>query len=402
MTTAVPAPAHDAAAVLLEAHQLAPQVIAWRRALHQRPEVAFHEHETARFIQQVLEQIGNLEISRPTATSVMARLRSGRPGPVLAVRADIDALPIHEENDIEYRSQTDGAMHACGHDGHTAIALGLVTLLARHREQLRGEVRFLFQHAEELSPGGAEEMVRQGVMDGVDQVIGLHVWSAMPVGRIGLIAGPAMAAPDTFECTIIGKGGHAAIPHGTVDPIAIGAQVVSALQHVVARTVDPLDPVVVSVTQFIAGTAFNVIPNTAYLAGTIRTFDPALRATVPATMERIIAGITSAFGATYTFHVEPGYRPVVNDPALTARLTEIVTRTFGADTLIDMRPTMGGEDFSAFQQRAPGVFAFIGAGNVEAGIDFPHHHPRFQIDERSLDTGLQYLTAATLHLLGAV
>ncbi len=400
MTTASHSPALHAA-LLLEAQQLAPQVIDWRRALHRRPEVAFQEHETARFIRQVLEQIGDLEISRPTETSVMARLRTGRPGPVLAVRADIDALPIHEENDVEYRSQSDGAMHACGHDGHTSIALGLVTLLARYRDQLRGEVRFIFQHAEELSPGGAEEMVRQGVMDGVDQVIGLHVWSAMPVGRIGLIAGPAMAAPDTFECTIIGKGGHAAIPHGTIDPIAVGAQVVSALQHVVARTVDPLDPVVVSVTQFMAGTAFNVIPNTAYLAGTVRTFDPTLRTTVPVTIERIIKGVTSAFGASYEFRYEPGYRPVINDPALTARLTNVVVNSFGADTLIDMRPTMGGEDFSAYQQRAPGVFAFIGAGNVDVGIDFPHHHPRFQIDERSLDIGLRYLTAATLDLLGA-
>jgi amidohydrolase len=400
MTTATHSTALNAAALLHEAQQLAPQVIDWRRALHRHPEVAFQEHETARFIRQVLEQIGDLEISRPTETSVMARLRTGRPGPVLAVRADIDALPIHEENDVEYRSQSDGAMHACGHDGHTSIALGLVTLLARHRDRLRGEVRFLFQHAEELSPGGAEEMVRQGVMDGVDHVIGLHVWSAMPVGRIGLIAGPAMAAPDTFECTIIGKGGHAAIPHGTIDPIAVGAQVVSALQHVVSRTVDPLDPAVVSVTQFVAGTTFNVIPSTAYLAGTVRTFDPTLRTTVPVTIERIIKGVTSAFGATYTFRYEPGYRPVINDPALTARLTDVVVNTFGADTLIDMRPTMGGEDFSAYQQRAPGVFAFIGAGNVEAGIDFPHHHPQFQIDERSLDVGLRYLTAAALDLLG--
>lgn len=401
MTPTVHPPAIDAAALLHSAGQLAPQVISWRRQLHQKPEVAFHEHETARFIRGVLESIGGLEISRPTDTSVMARLCTGHPGPVIAVRADIDALPIHEENDVEYRSQSDGTMHACGHDGHTAIALGLATVLAHHREQLRGEIRFLFQHAEELSPGGAEEMVRQGVMDGVDQIIGLHVWSSMPVGRIGLIAGPAMAAPDTFQCTVIGKGGHAAIPHDTIDPIAVGAQLVSALQHVVSRAVDPLDPIVLSVTQFIAGTTFNVIPNSAFLAGTVRTFNPALRTTVPVTMERIIKGVTSAFGATYDFSYEPGYRPVVNDPALTARLVGVVTHTFGAETLIDMRPTMGGEDFSAYQQRAPGVFAFIGAGNVDRNIDFPHHHPQFQIDERSLDIGLRYLTAATLDLLRA-
>ena len=400
MTTVTPLSAPDAGSLLDKVHELTPRLVEWRRTLHRRPEVAFQEHETARFIRQMLEQIGELEISRPTETSVMARLVTGRPGPVVAVRADIDALPIHEENDVAYRSEIDGAMHACGHDGHTSIALGLATLLAQHRDRLRGEVRFIFQHAEELSPGGAEEMVRQGVMDGVDHVIGLHLWSSMPVGRIGLIPGPAMAAPDTFECTITGKGGHAAMPHGTVDPIAIGAQVVSALQHVVSRTVDPLDPVVVSVTQFIAGTTFNVIPNSAYLAGTVRTFDPALRAAVPVTIERIIEGVTSAFGATYTFRYGPGYRPVVNDPTLTARLAGVVTNTFGAGTLIDMRPTMGGEDFSAYQQRAPGVFAFIGAGNEDVGIDFPHHHPRFQIDERSLDIGLRYFTAATLDLLG--
>jgi amidohydrolase len=290
-------------------------------------------------------------------------------------------------------------MHACGHDGHTAIVLGLATLLAAHVDQLPGTVRFVFQHAEELSPGGAEELVQLGVMDGVAQVIGLHLWAPMPVGRIGILSGPAMAAPDNFQCTIIGKGGHAAIPHECVDPIAIGAQIVTALQQVVSRTVDPLDPVVLSVTQFIAGTAFNVIPNSAYLAGTVRTFDAALRTAVPAQMERVIKGIAEAFGASYEFRYEQGYRPVVNDPVLAARLTDVVRRTFGNDTLIDMRPTMGGEDFSAYQQRAPGVFAFVGAGNEAEGITFAHHHPRFQIDERSLDVGLRYLTAATLDLL---
>ncbi len=403
MTPATPlsAPAShlDTTALLAEAEQLHAQVVAWRRQLHQQPEVAFQEHRTAQFIRGVLAAIPGLSISRPTETSVMARLVAPLPGPVIVVRADIDALPIHEENDVEYRSQTDGAMHACGHDGHTAIALGLVTLLAPRVDQLRGEVRFIFQHAEELAPGGAEEMVAQGVMDNADHVIGLHVWSPLPVGQIGLISGPAMAAPDTFQCTITGRGGHAAAPHDTIDPIAIGAQVVCALQQVVSRIVDPLDPAVLSITQFIAGTTFNVIPNSAYLAGTVRTFDPELRTTLPAKIERIIAGVTSAFGATYELTYERGYRPVINDPALTARLASVVERTFGADTLSPMRPTMGGEDFSAYQQRAPGVFAFVGAGNVAEGIDFAHHHPRFQIDERSLDIGLRYFTAATVELM---
>ncbi|BAH37283.1 N-acyl-L-amino acid amidohydrolase [Gemmatimonas aurantiaca T-27] len=376
-----------------------PQVVTWRRHLHMHPEVAFEEVRTSQTIFDVLSAVEGLSVSRPTRTSVVAELRGGLTGPTIAVRADIDALPIVEENDVPYRSTVDGAMHACGHDGHTAIVLALATLLARHRAALHGTVRFVFQHAEELSPGGAEELVQHGVMDGVHQVIGLHLWSPLAVGRIGLISGPAMAAPDTFQCTIMGRGGHAAAPHETIDPIAIGAQVVTALQQVVSRTVDPLDPVVLSVTQFIAGTAFNVIPGSAYLSGTVRTFDATLRASIPAQMERVIAGITSAFGATYEFRYELGYRPVVNDPALTARLSAVVEETFGVDTLVDMRPSMGGEDFSAYQQRAPGVFAFVGARNEAEGIMYPHHHPRFQIDEASLAIGLRYLTAASLDLL---
>jgi len=397
MTTITPS--LDCASLLAEADALAPQVIAWRRHLHMHPEVAFQEHETARFIRETLMAIDGLVLSRPTETSVMARLVGGMPGRTIAVRADIDALPILEEHESVFRSRNEGSMHACGHDGHTSIVLGLVTLLARHRESLRGEVRFFFQHAEEVSPGGAEAMVQYGVMDGVEQVIGLHLWSTLPVGRIGLISGPAMAAPDTFQCHIIGTGGHAAAPHQTVDPIAIGAQVVMALQHIVSRAVDPLDHVVVSVTQFVAGTTHNVIPGSAFLGGTVRTFDPALRTRVPQLMERVIKGVCDAHGATYDLVVERGYRPVVNDAALTERLTGVVTRTFGADTLAPMRPSMGGEDFSAYQQRAPGVFAFVGAGNVDAGIAYPHHHPRFQIDERALGMGLTYLLAATLDLL---
>ncbi len=392
-------PTLDQVALLAEAESLGPQVIAWRRHLHMHPEVAFQEHDTARFIRDTLSGIDGVEVSRPTETSVLARLIGGRPGRTIAVRADIDALPILEEHESAYRSRRDGAMHACGHDGHTAIVMGLVTLLARHRDALAGEVRFIFQHAEELSPGGAEELVQQGVMDGVEQIIGLHLWSGLPFGSIGLIPGPAMAAPDTFECRIIGKGGHAAAPHETVDPIVVAAQVVTALQHIVSRAVDPLDNVVVSVTQFMAGTTFNVIPNSAFLAGTVRTFDAALRTRVPELMERVVQGITAAHGAGYELTFERGYRPVVNDPALTSRLSDVVTRTFGDDVLVPMRPSMGGEDFSAYQQKAPGVFAFVGAGNVAAGIAYPHHHPRFQIDERSLDLGLRYLLAATIDLL---
>jgi amidohydrolase len=386
-------------ALLAEAATLHDRMIEWRRHLHMHPEVAFTEHRTAAFITRQLSAIAGIEVTHPTETSVLGVLRGPRTGRVIAVRADIDALPIHEENEVVYRSTVAGSMHACGHDGHTAIVLALATLLARHRDAITGEVRFIFQHAEELAPGGAEQLVQQGVMDGVDQVIGLHLWSSLECGKVGLISGAAMAAPDVFQCHIIGRGGHAAAPHETVDPIAVASSVVTGLQHIVSRTVDPLDHVVVSVTQFIAGTAYNVIPNSAYLAGTVRTFDESLRRSVPQMMERMIRGITDAHGATYDFSFERGYRPVVNDPSLTERLRGVVIDTFGADILAELRPSMGGEDFSAYQQRAPGVFAFVGARNEQAGIVHPHHHPRFDIDERSLDIGLRYLTAATLDLL---
>lgn len=392
-------PLLDVNVLLAEAQTMTDQIIAWRQQLHRRPEVAFKEHETAQFIRAVLATIPGLEISRPTETSVTARLVGPLPGKTVAVRADIDGLPVHEENTVPYRSEIDGAMHACGHDGHTAILLGLVTIMARHQQQLRGEVRFIFQHAEELNPGGAESLVQRGVMDGVDTVIGLHLWASMPVGRIGIVSGPAMAAPDTFDCTIIGAGGHAAIPHDTVDPIVVGAQIVTALQQIVSRHTDPFDPLVISVTQFHAGTTYNVIPNSARIAGTIRTFDAALRNRVPELMKRMINGICDAHGAQYEFVVDRGYRPVINDAAIAKRLEDVVERAFGTNVLLSTRPTMGGEDFSAYLQKAPGVFAFVGAGNEAADIRYPHHHPRFNIDEAALPIGLRYLTAATLELL---
>ena len=386
--------------ILLDsASALRPQVVAWRRHLHANPEVAFQEHDTSRFIRETLSSIKGLEFSRPTETSVLAVLHLAKPGKTIAVRADIDALPIHEDNDVDFRSRRDGAMHACGHDGHTSIALGLATVLAENAELLSGEVRFIFQHAEELNPGGGQELVDAGVMDGVDAVIGLHLWSTMPTGRIGLISGPAMASPDTFQCTIVGTGGHAAIPHNTVDPIVVAAHVVTALQSIVSRNVDPLEPVVLSVTQLSAGTTFNVIPGSAFLAGTVRTMSESVRAQVPGDMERIIKGVTDAYGARYEFTFERGYRPVINDRELTERLVEVVERDLGTDVLMPMSPTMGGEDFSAYQQKAPGVFAFVGAGNVAAGITYSHHHPRFNIDEDALDVGLRYLVAATADLL---
>ena len=376
-------------------------VIEWRRYLHQNPELSFQEERTARFVADTLASFGGLEIGRPTATSVVARLIGSRPGRVLAIRADLDALPIEERNNHGFVSRNPGVMHACGHDGHTAMLLGAAKVLASRRDDIAGEVRFVFQHAEELNPGGAEELVSAGAMDGVDLVIGAHLWVPMPFGEVGVRAGALMASPDNFRITISGKGGHAAIPHETVDSIAVAAQVVTNLQHVVSRNVDPLAAAVVSVTQIAGGTTYNVIPGQVKLSGTVRTFDAALRARIPELMERIVSGITAAHGATYSFEYDTGYRPVVNDEAATDLLRRSVVRALGREALVDAIPTMGGEDFSAYQERVPGAFFFIGARDEERGIVNPHHHECFDIDERALDSGTRIFVAAALETSGS-
>lgn len=377
-------------------------VVAWRRKLHQEPELSFHETRTAGFVAETLAGFGGLDISRPTATSVVARLIGKSGGPVLAMRADIDALPIQEANEHGFVSTSPGVMHACGHDGHTAMLLGAARVLASRRGELRGEVRFIFQHAEELPPGGAADLVAAGVMDNVDLVIGAHLWLPLPFGRVGVKSGALMASPDTFRIVIEGAGGHAAMPQLTVDSIAIAAQVVTNLQHVVSRAVDPLASAVVSVTRISGGTAANVIPGTVELEGTVRTFDPALRERIPQLMERIIAGVTSAHGARYRWRYERGYHPVLNDEQATDLLRRSVVRALGASALTEAVPTMGGEDFSAYQQRAPGAFFFVGARNEERGIVHPHHHERFDLDERALDYGTRIFVAAAEEYLGTV
>ncbi|WP_103106684.1 M20 family metallopeptidase [Brevibacillus reuszeri] len=377
-----------------EAEELKEQVISWRRYLHQNPELSFREEKTAQFVYETLVSFGNLAVSRPTEKSVMARLIGSEPGTVLAMRADMDALPIMEENTFDFVSKNPGVMHACGHDGHTAMLLGAAKLLSSKKDQIKGEVRFLFQHAEEVVPGGAEEMVQAGVMDGVDMVIGTHLWSTMEFGTVGICSGPMMAATDTFWLTVIGKGGHAALPHETIDSIAIAALVVTSLQHIVSRNADPLDNLVLSVTQFIGGTTHNVIPDAVEICGTVRSFDKDLRAAVPGLMERVIKGITEAHGASYEFKYEFGNYPVINDPEVTKLIEEVVVETLGQEWVEHMRPIMGGEDFSAFQQKAPGCFFFVPAGNKEKGITYPHHHPRFTVDEDALEVGVKMFVNA--------
>lgn len=371
--------------VSAEVHE---QAVAWRRHLHRHPELSFQEYETSRYIADILESFGVLEISRPTPTSVVAKLVGAHPGKTLALRADMDALPIDEAAPIEGISLNPGVMHACGHDGHTATLLAVAKVLSKKKELLHGEIRFIFQHAEEMPPGGARELVAAGVMDGVDWVVGEHLASLLPVGQIGIAYGQMMASPDCFTITLQGYGGHAGFPHNTVDVITIGAQIVTNLQHIVARYTDPLERLVVSITQFTGGASHNVIPDQVIIKGTVRSFSTDVRAEAPKQIERIAQGIASAHGAKIELDYVYGYDPVVNDETLTRKIETTLTEAFGAEAVVHIPPSMGGEDFSAYQQVAPGTFINIGAGNVDKGIVYPHHHPKFMIDEAALPIGI--------------
>jgi len=377
------------------------EVIAWRRYLHQHPELSFQEEKTSQYIYDTLASFGNIELTRPTKTSVVGKIIGAKPGKTIAFRADMDALPIEEENNSPFRSTNPGVMHACGHDGHTAMLLGAAKVLSALKDEIEGEIRLIFQHAEELFPGGAEELVQAGVMEGVDAVIGAHLWAPLEIGKIGIVYGPMMAAPDTFYITVKGKGGHAALPHETVDSIAIAAQVVTNLQHIVSRNTDPLDPLVLSVTQFVAGTTHNVIPGTVEICGTVRSFDANLRKSVPVLMERIVKGLTEAHGAGYAFDYQYGYRPVINQEEITKAVEESIIDLYGEEAVDRMKPNMGGEDFSAYLQKARGTFFYIGAGNPDKEAVYPHHHARFAIDEDALEKGVHLFVHSSLKLLHA-
>ncbi|GIP14806.1 N-acyl-L-amino acid amidohydrolase [Paenibacillus montaniterrae] len=363
------------------------EVVAWRRQLHQYPELSFEEHRTAQFIRETLASFNGFEISSPTATSVVAKLKGAHPGRKIAFRADIDALPIKEETELPYASQHEGVMHACGHDGHTAILLAAAKALSESKHLLHGEIVFIFQHAEELPPGGAEQLVAANVLDGVELIIGLHLASQLPVGKIGIVYGEMAASPDNFTITVHGAGGHAGFPHTAIDPITTGAQIVTGLQHIVSRMTNPLEKLVVSITQFTAGASHNVIPDKATIKGTVRSFSSAVREQAPKQIQALIDGIASAHGAKAELHYVYGYHPVVNDDQVTALVESTAGELLGEEAIQHSPPGMSGEDFSAYQQIVPGAFFNVGAGNLQSGIHYPHHHSKFNIDEQALEIG---------------
>ncbi|MDH7785529.1 amidohydrolase [Ochrobactrum sp. 19YEA23] len=375
------------------------KVIAWRRHIHANPELSFQEHDTGEFIVKTLRSFGNIEISRPSGTSVVGRLVGELPGPTIAIRADFDALPITEDTGLSFASRNPGVMHACGHDGHTAILLGSAAVLSQLSNRIGGEIRFLFENGEETPPGGAAGMIANGVMKGVDRVIGLHLWSPYEIGVVQVNARHVMAACDVFKVTVKGKGGHIGAPHAAVDPISIAAQIITNLQYLVAREIDPLHSAVVGVTEFHSGRSVGVIPATATISGGTNTFDPGIRDLIEHRIGEIATGISATHGAACDYEYTRIYDSVVNDPQTASIVSAVATTLFGSRQVSELPPIMPGEDFSAFGHKAPSCFVLLGAGNTAKGITAPHHDAAFDFDEDALAMGVRLFVHSAFALL---
>ncbi len=379
-----------------------PELVATRRDFHMHPEMGLEEFRTAGIVAERLRALGLEEITTGIAvTGVKAVLRGGKPGKTLLLRADMDALPIEEENDVEYKSQTVGTMHACGHDAHTAILLAAARVLVRHRDDIAGTIVFCFQPAEE-GVGGAKKMIAEGVLENphVDAALGLHMAQEMPVGTVNIHPGPIMAAADGFRVTIQGKGGHAARPQSTVDAVMVGVEVVNALQTLVSREIDPLSPAVVTTATFHAGgTASNIIADTATLSGSVRWFDKETGDFLAERIPEIMRGVAQAMRATAHVEYHRGVLATVNNPAMAAMVREIATEVVGADKVLSGPPIMGSEDFAEFTDAVPSAFFMIGSADVASGKIWGHHHPKFDIDERSLPVGVEMMVRSALRYL---
>jgi amidohydrolase len=373
-------------------------VIGARRDLHRIPETGFNEVKTSAYVAERLDRMG-LEVRTGIARhGVVGLLRTGRPGRTLMIRADMDALPMAEETGLPFASTHPGCMHACGHDAHMAMALGAAAVLGRFRDRLQGDVKFVFQPAEE-GPGGAKPMIEAGVMENpaVDYVIGCHLWAERPEGYIGIRPGPFMAAMDRFDLRIIGKGGHAAQPHLCVDAVEVGAQVVAALQRIVSRQIDPIEPAVVTVSTFHAGTAFNITPSEAVLSGTTRAFNEAIWASWEERIQRVVQGVCESMGAGFELTYTRGYPPTINDAGMAEVVRRCAVRVVGEERVVEPDLSMGGEDMSFFLKRAPGCYYCIGVGRAGGA---PLHNPRFDFREDLMLLGVETHCRVALDLLG--
>lgn len=361
---------------------LYPEMVETRRHLHQYPEISFQEENTAAYIANFYKELGLPYEKNVGGNGVLATLKGGLPGKTIGLRADFDALPIQDEKDVPYKSKVPGVMHACGHDGHTASLLALAKAAKQFQSELPGTIVFIHQHAEELAPGGAKPIVESGALDHVDAVFGTHLWVTAPFGEVQTAKNEFMAGADRFEITIQGKGGHGANPHETKDALVIAADLVGQLQTIVSRRVDPVDTAVVTVGSFKAGQTFNIIADKAELSGTVRYFNKDVQEQIINEMEKILQGICLSYDASYSLNYVKGYPALINHPAEAELVLKAAEKVDEIDVIKEVRPSMGGEDFTYYIQNKPGAFFFAGA-QIE-GQNYPHHHPMFDFDERVL------------------
>ena len=386
---------------MFDIHQLVADqkdlIIQLRRDLHRIPETAYTEKKTSAYVANYLNNL-KLEVKTEIARyGVVGLMKTGRPGPTLMIRADMDALPLKENTGLAFASEHEGAMHACGHDAHMAMVLGAATVFNTLKDEISGNIKFLFQPAEE-GPGGAEPMIKAGVMESpkVDYSIGCHVWPDIPEGTIGVRPGPFMAAMDRFDIKIKGKGGHGAMPHLSVDALEVGAQVVNALQRIVSRKMDPLEPTVVTIGTFHAGTAFNIIPPEAEMSGTTRTFNPDIWNSWEARIAKVVRGVCDSMGCDFELKFSKGYPVTINDAPMAEIVRGCAAKVVGEDRVVVPRKTLGGEDFAYYLQRSQGCYFALGVGRDGA---VPVHNPAFDFNEDVMLLGMETHCRIGLELL---
>ncbi len=388
-------------ALSAETKAVTDEVVSIRRDVHAHPEQGFKETRTSDLIQKKLKSYG-VETKRVCGTGIIGLIRGAKPGPTILIRADIDALPVIELNKVPYVSKTDGVMHACGHDGHVASALGGAKVMAGMKSKLAGNIKLMFQPAEE-GPGGAEPMIKAGLLENpnVDYAFALHMWNDLPVGQIGVRSGPVMASADEFVITIKGVGGHGAAPHQTVDPVIVASHIVIALQTIVSRSVDPVKCAVVTVGKIASGNRFNIIPAEATLVGTVRALEEKVRLLAKKRIAVIAQNVARAFGATAVLDYDDGYPPTVNDATATAMMRKAASAVVGAKNVVEQDVTLGAEDMSYVLQKVPGCYWFLGSANKKRDLAHPHHSARFDFDESSLAIGVEIWKKLAEQVLGA-
>ncbi|MCE2787739.1 MAG: M20 family metallopeptidase [Bacteroidota bacterium] len=369
----------------------APEVTQLRRHLHQHPELSFAEHETQKFVRQALQQIGISKITTIANTGLVALIEGKNPASkTIALRADMDALPIEEQNDVPYKSRNNGVMHACGHDVHTSCLLGAAKILFALKEEFTGTIKLLFQPGEERLPGGASLMIKEGALQhpSPSGIFGQHVMPLLPVGKVGFRSGLYMASTDELYVTVKGKGGHGAMPHLNIDPVLIAANIITSLQQIVSRNAQPIVPSVLSFGKVIANGATNIIPNEVYMEGTFRTLDEKWRAEAHAKMKKMAEGIAESMGGSCSFEIRKGYPFLKNDEALTGRAKQAAVQYMGVENVVDLDIWMAAEDFSYYSQEMPATFYRLGTRNEAKGIVSSVHTPTFDIDEAALEHGM--------------